>query len=196
MVEDRIPMQHANVQHGTIRVEETTTGVVPVAHGGLYYRVLNPPATTYGRLMTPSQLVADPNETPLLLWHALDPVTGIVTIRYRDTYAGSGSGPYVSEKTYAFRLVGRSLEITADSDFTVSSLAVYNHAGFMFDSGEGLPTAKQLRVPYMDNVPVFAGGNPPVFCTRMIDWYVSNASDNPSVLPSVSGSTFAGEVAS
>jgi len=196
LVEYRIPLQHADVQHGMIRVEETTTGVVPVTHGGLYYRTQNPPPTDYGALLTPSQLVADPNATPLLLAHALDSATGIVTIRYRDTY-NAGGGPYVSEKTYAFRLIGRSLQITADSDATVRILAAYNHAGFTLDDGDGLPAPAQvLHVPYMDNVPVFAGGAPAVFCTRMIDWYVSNGSDNTNVAPRVLGSAFGGEVAS
>jgi hypothetical protein len=47
----------------------------------------------------------------------------------------------------------------------------------------------------MDMVPVFADADG-VFVSRFLDWYLSNGSDTPSTVPSIVGSSFAGETSS
>ncbi|MBM4247663.1 MAG: hypothetical protein FJ148_28400 [Deltaproteobacteria bacterium] len=195
LVEYRLPLLDPNVQRGMLRIEETTTGFVPLVRAGLSYRVAAPPADALGAWLTPYQLGTDPANTPLLLAHGLDPATGVVTLRWRDTWQ-SGASAIASEKVYALRLAGRALEITATADPAVRLRADHNHAGFWFDRAEGPLPAQVLRVPYMDMVPVFAGGAPPAFCTRFLDWYSSHGSETPNTPPSVAGTTFQGETGS
>jgi hypothetical protein len=198
-VEYRLPLSHPHVQRGVLRIEETTTGAVPIDAGGLFYTTGNPPAWGLARLVTPFDLAFsaqhDPNHQGNVRSHQLDAVTGTVTLAIEDIYT-TASGPVRTEKTYQLRLYGRSLEIRATADETVRSLAVYNYAGFHFGAGSGLVNpVRALHVPYMDMVPVFGGGDG-VFVTRFLDWYSSNASETPSTKPATGSGTFSGETSS
>lgn len=197
LVEYRLPMQHANVQRGLLRIEETTTGVVPVAAGGLYYRTAGVPANGLGRLITPYEMafsaLHDPAHTATILAHTVEAAALTVRLRVADEYV-AGAATYRSEKTYVLRLFGRCLQIEASSDPSVRNAADYNYAGLHLGGGEGLsPGATALHVPYMDAVPVFAGGG--ICVARAIDWYQSNASDTVAIEPRVTGTTFVGEAA-
>lgn len=201
LVEYRVPLRHANMAKGMLRVEESTTGIVPMTGGGALYRLSVPtlPTDLFGQILTPAQLAADPNRTTVLVSHSLDSSTGVVTLRYRDTYVGGGT--FVAEKVYTLQLVGKALKIQLAGDETIRRLADHNHAGFSFGPGDGLATPNvALRIPYMDATPLFVGmnGGAPAYCTRMIDWYVSNSSDTLSTPPVVpvplqAATTFDGE---
>jgi hypothetical protein len=196
LVQYRLPLGHAHLAAGVLRIEETTTGAVPMEGGGLTYRDVNPGPAVVGRVLTAQELafstLTDPLHTATLLAHALDPVTKEVTLRFRDDYLVGGT-PVPSEKKYVLRLVGRSLEIHATSDFSVRNIAQYNHAGFAFDTGSGLAQPSlAFHVPYMDMVPVFVGADG-VFVTRIVDWYASNASEGIASPDPTAGATFQGE---
>jgi hypothetical protein len=197
LVEYRLPLGHPNVQRGLLRIEETTTGIVPIAGGGLFYRTAGVPASGLGRLITPFDLAFsathDPLHTATILSHSLD-AFGTVRLRVRDEYAAGGT-TYVTEKTFALRLFGRALQIVADGDPAVRVLADYDYAGFHFGDG-AFPAAggAVVRVPYMDCVPVFRGGGGCV--ARFLDWFQSNASETPATLPQVVGTTLRGETSS
>lgn len=202
LVEYRLPLDHASMLQGVLVVEEMTTGVVPIAGGGLSYRTTLPPILPppgddeVGTLISAYDLATDPNHTGTLLSHSLDAVSKVVTLRFRDSYMVGGT-PVVSEKTYALRLLGKSLEIRAKSDYSVRSAAQYNHAGFAFGNGSGLPQPNlAFHLPYMDQFPVFVGvdGAGGVFVSRIVDWYVSNSSQGHFLSPPfVSGAGFGGE---
>ncbi len=194
-VEYRVPLQHPYLQAGVLRVEEATTGIVPIAAGGLSYRTAGVPASGLGRMISPYDLAFGathaPNHTGTLLGHALDAGTGAVTLRFADDYR-AGTVTYRTEKTFVLRLYGRALQITATGDPAVRLLADYDYGGWVFGDGEGLPPGgRVLRVPYMDMVPVFAAGG--AYVARLVDWYRSNASETVPVVPLVTGSRFAGE---
>lgn len=203
IVEYRVPLSHPHVQNGLLRIEETTTGVVPIAAGGLSYRTADPGPSGVGRWILPFDLVFsaahDANHTATLLSHSLNTASGTVTLRYADVYQ-SPAGPVRSEKTFALRLIGGSLQIRATSDTALRNAATYDYAGFTFGAGEALPAPAQiLHVPYMDMVPVFVGNGGP-YVARFVDWYVSGASDTPTTRPAlVAGaagtSGFVGETA-
>lgn len=195
-VEYRLPLRHANMQRGMLRIEERTSGIVPMEAGGLSYRLAAPPAAGLGAVLSPTQLGNHATNTVSVVAHSLDPFSGLVRVRMRDSLVDAGV-TYVTEKEYALRLVGMALEITANADPAVRIAADHNYAGFVFGPGASLPAPTQLvRVPYMDIVPIFAGGNPLVFCSRQMDWYMSNGSDTPAVLPSITGTGFEGETSS
>lgn len=198
VVEYKLPLGHAYMAAGVLRVEETTTGVVPIGGGGLSYRNTLPGPDNVGTVISAYDLAfsaaTNPSHTATLLNHSLDPVTKVVTLRFRDSYLVGGS-PVVSEKTYALRLVGKSLEIRATSDFALRKAAQYNHAGFAFGDGIGLAQPNlAFHVPYMDMLPVFVGADG-VFVTRIVDWYVSNASEGVDDTAPSAGVRFKGETA-
>ncbi|MCB9868604.1 MAG: hypothetical protein H6836_06615 [Planctomycetes bacterium] len=198
LIEYRLPIGHAFVQRGVLRIEETVTGVVPIAAGGLWFRASGVPAAGLGRLIAPYDLAFssthDPNHDGTLVSHRLVPGTQAVELRIRDTYR-AGTTAYTCEKTFTLTLFGRALQITARSDPSVRRAADFDYAGFTFGAGEGLPAGgRALHVPYMDMVPVFVGGG--VCVARWLDWYRSSASDTTHTPPSVSGSQFAGETGS
>lgn len=199
IVQYRLPLRHPNMVAGVLRIEETTTGIVPIAGGGLTYRNTVPGASNVGTVLSAYDLAFSPATDPVhgatLLSHSYSPVTGIVSVRFRDGYLVNGAR-INCEKLYEVRLVGKSLEIRATSDFAVRSDVQYNHAGFAFGGGEGLQApALAFHVPYMDSIPVYvsAGGH---FVSRVVDWYRSGSSDGISTAtPSVTGTTFQGETA-
>lgn len=195
LVDYRLPLAHAHAQNGLLRIEEASTGIVPVAAGGLFYRTAGVPASGLGRLITPYELAFGathaPNHTATLLGHTLDAARLEVRVRFADEYR-VGSATYRTEKTYALRLFGRALQITASGDPAVRLLADYDYAGFHLGDGEGLPAGgAALHVPYMDMVPVFAAGG--AYVARFVDWYQSSASETVPYPPTVTGSRFAGE---
>ncbi len=198
VVEFRIPLSHPHVQRGLLRVEETTTGVIPIDGGGLYYRTAGVPASGLGRLITPHELAFsathDPNHDATLLSHGLDSTGAGVLLRYRDRYT-AGTTTYTTEKTFSFTLIGSALRITATADAQLRIAADYDYAGFHFGDGDGLPPgAAALHVPYMDMLPVFHA--PGLFVTRCLDWYQSHGSETPSTPPLVNGTRFRGETSS
>lgn len=199
VVQYRVPIRHPTMVGGVLRVEETTTGVVPMAGGGLSYRVALPGAADVGTLVPAYDLAFSPAMDPIhaatLLSHVLDPVTGVLTLRYRDTVL-AGTTRIACEKEYAIRLVGKSLEIHATGDATVRNAATYNYAGFAFGDGDALPQPNlAFHVPYMDMTPVFVGANG-AFVTRIVDWYRSSASEGVMrSAPATTGATFHGETA-
>ena len=197
LVEYRLQVDHPYVQNGVLHLDETTTGIVPIDAGGLTYRTAGVPAVGLGRIISAYDLAFssahDPAHTAVFLSHGIDPSTGAVELRYRDSYT-VGATTWVSEKSFRLRLFGRALAIEARGAESVRDSADYNHAGFAFGDGVGLQSGGvTLHMPYADMIPVFVSGGACV--TRFLDWFASNASDAPGVAPVILGTRFRGETA-
>ena len=52
-VEYRLPLAHPYLLRGVLRIEETTTGLVPIDAGGCFFRTSGVPANGLGRLSAP-----------------------------------------------------------------------------------------------------------------------------------------------
>lgn len=95
LVDYRLPLAHTHVQNGLLRIEEASTGIVPVAAGGLFYRTAGVPASGLGRLITPYELAFGAthasNHTATLLGHTLDAARLEVRLRFADCRAASSA---------------------------------------------------------------------------------------------------------
>jgi hypothetical protein len=135
-----VDLTHPDIVRGRLSIREETSGRYPVAGAGLYYRRLDgtlvEPWLT-GRLVTVDAVEAE----------ALPEGDG-VRLDVRETIEGIAHA-----KRYTLRIAGRALAIHAESrDAPGASRGAY--AGFTAGDVAGSSDAINVRLPYMDAVPV------------------------------------------
>ena len=149
-----LDLTHPDVERGRLSVRETTSGRYPISGAGFYYRRLD------GRLVEP-WLTGRLGQVESLD-HVMLPDGVQLTVR--ETLE---ERPH--ERRFTVRIVGRSLEVRAESLGGVAA-AAGAYAGFSAGDVVGSADGLSLRLPFMDAVPV-----------TMLDrrWFVSSLVDYP-----------------
>ena len=187
----KIDLADPEVQMGLIRVTEENLGVVPIANGGLSWRVgegtrWQEEGPVYD-LQSPWELASRADVTTSLRpeeWFS-DPSRGMVLrLTYDETVAG-----VANVKSYEFWIKGKVLKIRLTADATVNDEFYPNYAGVRLGPTEGTPNVCLRHVPYMDSVPIISFDSPnpgePLFYAAFVDWYLSNSSDVEALPPSL-----------
>lgn len=152
-----IDLRHPDNARGRLAVREVTSGRFPMSGAGLYYRQAD------GTEIEPRlfSLVGAVDEVA----HALLPEGDGVELSVRETLEN-----VAHQKRYTVRLVGRALEIRAESLDGGVPPGAGGYAGFTAGDIEGSMDGVSVRLPYMDAVPV-----------TMLDhqWFASTLLDYP-----------------
>ena len=154
-----LDLGHPDNSRGRLTLRELESGRYPVAGAGLYYR------DDEGRLYEPRLFGQVGAVTEIT--HTLLPAGQGPGLRLDITESLDGE---IHRKRYTIRMVGRALELRAQSlDGTVEP-GLGGYAGFSVGDIEGAQDSVSLRLPYMDAVPV-----------TMLDhrWFVSSLIDYP-----------------
>jgi hypothetical protein len=168
-----IDMSHPDVLSGLIRIEELSSGSLPIAKGGLGWRM----GLSDIPIDTPAVHALAANA---LLYHEhLDPESGKLTLKYTESRAG-----IAARKTYEFWLVGKVLKVRAYGDTSVNDRYVGNYARLMPGPSELTPNPVEQHIPFMDSAVVYRFTAPlpqtaPVFVGLVLDWFrVNGATPN------------------
>lgn len=173
-----LDLTHPDVQRGRISLRELSSGRYPAAGAGLYYR------TFEDEVVEPRLYRLDwPVER---LEHGVVGGSVVVTVTERLEDAAH-------RKRYTLRPVGRSILLRAES-LDGAGDASGRYAGFTAGDIEGGQAAVDVRVPYMDSVPItFVDGR--WFVSALLDIPRSRANALAPRGPGASGGGFANELA-
>lgn len=152
-----IDLRHPDNARGRLAIREATSGRFPVAGAGLYYRQADG-TDVEPRLFS---LVGAVDE----LAHERLPEGDGVALTVRETLEN-----VAHRKRYTVRLVGRALEVRAESLDGGVPAGAGGYAGFTAGDIEGSMDGVSVRLPYMDAVPV-----------TMLDhqWFIGTLLDYP-----------------
>ncbi len=173
-----LDLTHPDVQRGRISLRELASGRYPVAGAGLYYRSLE-------------DEVIEPRLFQLewaieRLEHGIVGGSVVVTVTER-------LEEVAHRKRYTLTPVGRAVRVRAQS-LDGAGDASGRYAGFTAGDIEGGQSAVDVRVPYMDSVPVtFVDGT--WFTSALLDIPQSRANALAPRGPGASGGGFANELA-
>jgi len=170
-VEYRIDLDHPDVQAGLLRVEETTTGALPLAEAGLTYRFRD------GRMAAPvllrdrGRLVAgriEPGAGGTVVLEAVDAIDGV---------AGVTGDEGEHHKRYELSLAGKALRVRMRS-LDGRERARGTYAGAYLGPMRGVPQPRDLKIPYMVAYPVtlFAGKGGAAYAGVTLDLHASHGS--------------------
>jgi len=179
-----LDLRHPDNRRGRLTVREVASGRFPLAGAGLYYRRPD------GTIVAPREFRDIWTEEDVAVSHEVTPQGDGVIVTVREVLEGQ---PH--DKRYSLRLAGRSLAVRAQSlDPGGVPAGAGGYAGFTAGDIEGSSDGVNVRLPYMDAVPVTMLDHR-WFASTLLDYPISRANALEVRGPAFDPNSFANEVA-